>query len=112
TKVAERNSDRPFALIVLCPYLNLCRQWEVELRRFGVKAIGCYEGRANWESLFDESHQRLHAGLGRVAAFVVSNATFQSDAFQTRLRSRLAASSVTHLLIADEAHNLGAKRIQ
>ena len=112
TKIAERNADHPFAVIVLCPYINLCRQWETEFRKFGVKALGCYEGRANWETLFDEAHQRLHAQLAKVAAFVVSNATFISESFQSRLRARLAGSSVTHLLIADEAHNLGAKRMQ
>jgi DNA phosphorothioation system restriction enzyme len=112
TKVAERNPDRPFVLIILCPYINLCRQWEGELLMFGVQAVGCYEGRARWESLFDEAYQRLHAKLGKVAAFVVSNATFQSEAFQVRLRARLTAQSVTPFIIADEAHNLGAKGLQ
>jgi DNA phosphorothioation system restriction enzyme len=112
TKVAERNPDRPFVLIILCPYINLCRQWEGELLAFGVQAVGCYEGRARWESLFDETYQRLHAKLCKVAAFVVSNATFQSDGFQVRLKARLAAQSVTPFIIADEAHNLGAKGVQ
>jgi DNA phosphorothioation system restriction enzyme len=112
TKVAERNADRPFAVIVLCPYINLCRQWEGEFLLFGVNAVGCYEGRPRWEVLFDEAHQRLHAGLGKMAVFVVSNATFLTDIFQARLRSRLSGQSVTYLIIADEAHNLGAKRIQ
>lgn len=112
TKVAERNADRPFVLIILCPYINLCRQWEGELLMFGVQAVGCYEGRFRWEMLFDEAYQRLHAKLGKVAAFVVSNATFQSDDFQVRLKARLAAQSVTPFIIADEAHNLGAKGVQ
>lgn len=112
TKVAERNADRPFAVIVLCPYINLCRQWEGEFLLFGVNAVGCYEGRSRWEVLFDEAHQRLHAGLGKMAAFIVSNATFLTDTFQARLRSRLSGQAVTYLIIADEAHNLGAKRIQ
>lgn len=112
TKVAERNPDRPFVLIILCPYINLCRQWEGELLKFGVQAVSCYEGRARWETLFDEAFQRLHAKLGKVAAFVVTNATFQSDAFQVRLKARLASQSVTPFIIADEAHNLGAKGVQ
>jgi len=112
TKVAERNPDRPFVLIILCPYIHLCRQWEGELLTFGVEPVGCYEGRARWETPFDEAYQRLHAKLGNVAAFVVSNATFQSDTFQVRLKARLTDRSVTHLIVADEAHNLGAKGIQ
>jgi len=43
---------------------------------------------------------------------VVSNATFQSEAFQVRLKARLAAQAVTPFIIADEAHNLGAKGVQ
>ena len=112
TKVAERNADRPFVLFILCPYINLCRQWEGELLMFGVQAVGCYEGRARWETLFDEAYQRLHSKLGKVAAFVVSNATFQSDAFQARLKARLAGQSVTPFIIADEVHNLGSKGVQ
>ena len=112
TKVTERNPDRPFVFIILCPYINLCRQWEGELLNFGVQAIGCYEGRARWETLFDEAYQRIHAKLVNVAAFVVTNATFQSDAFQFRLKARLAAHSVTPFIIADEVHNLGAKGVQ
>jgi superfamily II DNA or RNA helicase len=112
TKVTERNPDRPFVFIILCPYINLCRQWEGELLMFGVQAIGCYEGRARWEMLFDEAYQRIHAKLVKVVAFVVTNATFQSDAFQVRLKARLSAQSVTPFIIADEVHNLGAKGVQ
>lgn len=112
TLVSERNPDRPFVVIILCPFINLCRQWEKEVQDFGVTAVGCYEGRARWEILFDEAHQRLRAGLGKVAVLVVSNATFLSDAFQTRLKARLVNATSTYLIIADEAHNLGAKRIQ
>ncbi|MFT3783700.1 MAG: DEAD/DEAH box helicase family protein [Nibricoccus sp.] len=112
TKVAERNPDQPFAVIILCPFINLCRQWEGELLRFGLEAVSCYEGQRTWDLLFDEAHQRLHANIIKQAAFVVSNATFLTDAFQARLRNRLSSQRVSYLIIADEAHNLGAKRIQ
>jgi superfamily II DNA or RNA helicase len=41
---------------------------------------------------------------------VTTNATFQSEAFQTRIRSRVG--SFHHLLVADECHNLGAENVQ
>jgi hypothetical protein len=42
SKVAERN--QPLALIVVCPFINLCRQWIKEIAAFGVDAIPCFEG--------------------------------------------------------------------
>ena len=105
-KVAERN--RPLALIVVCPFINLCKQWIREIAAFGIDALPCFEGRQRWQSQLDEGYQRLSAGLDPVQAIVTTNATFQSEPFQTRIRPRIAAGNVHHLLIADEVHNLGA----
>ena len=106
SKVAERN--RPLVLVVVCPFINLCRQWIREIAAFGVDAVPCFEGRQRWQAQLEEGYQRLAAGLDQVLAIVTTNATFQSDAFQCRLRPRVAAGNLHHLLIADEVHNLGA----
>ncbi|MDS4069331.1 MAG: DEAD/DEAH box helicase family protein [Candidatus Competibacter sp.] len=108
SKVAERN--QPLALIVVCPFINLCRQWIRELAAFGLNAVGCFEGRDRWQAEFEEGYQRLAVGLARVHAMVVTNATFASEGFRARLRPRLAAGAVHHLLIADEVHHLGAEQ--
>lgn len=106
SKVAEKN--QPLALIVVCPFINLCRQWIKEVSAFGVDAVACFEGRDKWQAKFEEGYQRLTVGLDQVLVIVATNATFQSDAFQVRLRPRVAAGKVHHLLVADEVHNLGA----
>lgn len=106
SKVAERN--RPIAVIIVCPFINLCRQWIREIAAFGVDAIPCFEGRQRWQAQLEEGYQRLTAGIDGVQAIVTTNATFQSAAFQARLRPRIATGNVHHLLIADEVHNLGA----
>ncbi len=108
SKVAEKN--QPLALIVVCPFINLCRQWIRELAAFGLNAVACFEGRDRWQAEFEEGYQRLAVGLARVHAVVATNATFMSEGFQARLRPRLAAGAVHHLLVADEVHNLGAER--
>jgi hypothetical protein len=108
SKVSVKNS--PLVLIVVCPFINLCNQWIREMATFGLRPISCYEGRQRWETLLEEGYQRLAAGLSKVLAIVTTNATFQSDTFQSRIRSRV--SSFHHLLIADECHNLGAGSIQ
>lgn len=110
SKVAERN--QPLVILVVCPFINLCRQWIREIAAFGVQAIACFEGRDRWQAQLEEGYQGLAVGMSKVMAVVTTNATYMSDAFQSRLRPRVAAGAVHHLLIADEVHNLGAERIK
>lgn len=108
SKVAAKNS--PLVLIVVCPFINLCNQWIREMAMFNLRPVASFEGRQRWETLLEEGYQRLSTGLSKVHAIVTTNATFQSDVFQSRIRSRVGAFH--HLLIADECHNLGAASIQ
>ncbi len=110
SKVAEKNT--PMVLIVVCPYLNLCKQWIREMAAFGLRPLACYEDKNRWQPRFEEGYQRLNHGMTRVHAIVTTNATFQSDAFQSYLRPHVAGGARQHhLLIADEVHNLGGKTI-
>ena len=105
-KVAERN--RPLVILVVCPYLNLAKQWGREMARFGIAAIPCFESRAKWESKLQEAYQKLAAGLTDIIGVVVTNDSFLSPAFQATLQPKLGH----HLLIADEVHNLGASKLK
>jgi len=107
-KVAEKN--RPLAVIIVCPFINLCRQWIREIATFGVLAVPCFEGRERWQDELEEGYQRLSVGLSQVHIMVVTNATLTSDTFQHRIRPHVASGRVHHLLIADEVHNLGAEQ--
>ena len=109
-KVAEKN--HPLVLMVVCPFINLCRQWIREMAAFNIKPVACFEGREKWQTELEEGYQRLSVGLSQVHAIVVTNATFQSESFQARVRSRISSGKNHHLLIADEVHNLGAERIK
>lgn len=109
-KVAEKN--RPMVLIVVCPFLNLCKQWIREMAMFGLRPLPCYEGKNRWQPRFEEGYQSLNLGLSSVHAIVTTNKTFQSDAFQSYLRPHVTSQSRKHhLIIADEVHNLGAKAV-
>lgn len=107
-KVAEKN--HPLVLIVVCPFINLCKQWQREMATFGLQPVACYEGKDRWQSELEEGYQRLSVGMGQVHVIVVTSATFQSESFQARIRPRVASAALYHLLIADEVHNLGAER--
>ena len=76
SKVAEKN--RPLVLIVVCPFINLCRQWIRELAGFGLNAVGCFEGQDRWQGELEEGYQRLTVGLLQVHAMVATSATFMS----------------------------------
>ena len=109
SKVAEKNN--PLVIIVVCPFINLCRQWIGEIAAFGVSTLGCFEGKNKWFARFEESYQRIAVGLSNVEAIVTTNTTFQGDAFQALLRQHARSGSIHHLIIADEVHNLGAKNV-
>nr|WP_283775467.1 DNA phosphorothioation system restriction enzyme [Desulfuromonas sp. CSMB_57] len=108
SKVAEKN--HPLVLIVVCPFINLCKQWLREMAAFGLQPVACYEGKDRWQAELEEAYQRLSVGITQVHAIVATNATFQSEGFQARIRPRVASPAHYHLLIADEVHNLGADR--
>lgn len=107
-KVAEKN--KPLVLIVICPFVNLCRQWIREMATFNLYPVACFEGRERWQDELDEGYQRIAVRLSKVHALVVTNATFQSESFQDRIRPRVSSGAAHHLLIADEVHNLGAEQ--
>lgn len=108
SKVAEKN--HPLVLIVVCPFINLCKQWLREMAAFGLQPVACYEGKDRWQAELEEGYQEISVGMTQVHAIVVTNATFQSESFQARIRPRVASTTLYHLLIADEVHNLGAER--
>jgi DNA phosphorothioation system restriction enzyme len=110
SKVAEKNHS--LVLIIVCPFINLCRQWIREMATFGLNPVAAFEGRERWQALMDEGYQRLSVGLSQVHVIVTTNATFMSESFQARLQPRVAAGAFHHLLIADEVHNLGAPGIK
>ncbi len=101
-RLAKNNN--PFVLIVACPFLNLAEQWIREMNKFGLNPIPCFKSRRLWQKRLAEGYQRLDAGLDSILAIVVSNDTLGSPAFQEALRVK----SATHMLVADEVHNLGA----
>lgn len=108
SRVAKKN--KPIAIVIICPYINLCNQWIKEIAGFNLRAVPCFEGRHRWEERLAHAYQELSAGLASVIVLVTTTRTFQTPAFQAQLRARLGAQH--HLIIADEVHNLGAAKIQ
>jgi hypothetical protein len=103
SKVAEKN--KPLVLIVVCSFINLCRQWIREIAAFGLGAVACFEDRKRWQEEFEEGYQRLSAGLDQVHAIIVTNSTFQSEAFQARLRMRVTSRMGQSMVYGDKPYS-------
>jgi DNA phosphorothioation system restriction enzyme len=110
--LSSKNSTAKMATIVMCPYLNLCQQWEKDIREFGLEPVSCYDGYSNWATELDNAYSNLSLGLTKDIVIVVSNSTFITHSFQKRLKLATESNDYTHFLIADEMHNLGSEKMQ
>jgi DNA phosphorothioation system restriction enzyme len=105
-------STGKMAVIVMCPYVNLCEQWEKEIRNFGIEPVSCYDGYDSWAEDLDLTYSKLSLGIAKDVVIVVSNSTFISERFQRRFKMAAGSSDFAHMLIADEMHNLGSEKMQ
>ncbi|MCH0562171.1 DNA phosphorothioation system restriction enzyme [Streptomyces sp. MUM 2J] len=107
TKVLHQR-DEPLLTVVIAPYQHLVDQWAKDIEWFGVTPIMAYESTAGWFGRASHLLDALALKAARGGVIITTNKTFGDAAFQSvlnRYKGRL-------LLIADEAHNLGARHIR
>lgn len=98
--------ENRLALIITVPYQHLVDQWQAESRAFGYRPLLAYQNKQRW---LDQLNQAVVAFNGRFRSdltVITTHATFGTEAFQATL-ARITDSA---LLIADEAHHLGAEK--
>lgn len=100
----ERESQ--LALIIAVPYQHLVDQWAEETRTFGYEPVLAYQSKARWLHELNQQIMDYSAGYRRCISVIVTHSTFARAEFQRAL-ARLQGAS---LLIADEAHHLGAEQ--
>ena len=104
----DKDNDRLW-IIVICPYVNLCKQWEGDIINWGVSPIGCYGSSTDWAPMLESSLVGLRDRVKDVVVSCVTNDSFRSDMFQ----SIMARSKGLRLfIIGDEVHNLGAEKMK
>ena len=98
----------PLAVFIICPYQHLVTQWVDDIRLFGMKPIICHSDspQRNWKSRLDDACLRLELGIEKYFCAIFTNDTYASDYVQ----KTIAKVKVQALLLADEAHNLGAEK--
>ena len=98
--------EEQLAVIIAVPYQHLVDQWNEEARAFGYRPILAYKSKVSWLQELNHQIMEFHAGYRQFISVITTHTTFISDDFQGCI-ARLKGPS---LLIADEAHHLGAER--
>ena len=103
----ERLNGKPFLIIVSAPSVPLIMQWCEEVKKFGVTPVAPSLGTNT-----DQALTRLFRGLqgGGTHVAVVTNNLLCTRSFQATVAKKLRTrgATVSTMLIADEAHTLGA----
>ena len=91
-------------ILIACPFQHLVDQWKAEASQFGFRPILAYRSQQTWVNQLNQSLVDYNLGSLSCVCAITTHDTFISDVMQRTL-SRLRDDAV---LIADEAHHLGA----
>ena len=108
TRSQDRLDGRPFLVVVSAPSVPLILQWGEEVKKFGVTPVV-----PSLETNTDRALTRLFRGLrgGGTHVAIVTNNLLCTPSFQATVAEKLCTrdGTVPTMLIADEAHTLGAE---
>ncbi|MFF3060178.1 DEAD/DEAH box helicase family protein [Streptomyces sp. NPDC057909] len=103
-----KKREQPLLTVVIAPYQHLVDQWAKDIERFGVTPIRAYESTESWYRRASNLQHALALKATPGGVIVTTNKTFGDSAFQSVLGNYKGQM----LVIADEAHNLGAKHLR
>ena len=94
--------------IVVCPFRHLVTQWDEEARKFGFNPILAFHSHLSWDGLLNSRLLNIDSEKSEFLIIITTNHTFASSAFQSKLKYLPQKT----IIVADEAHNLGAERLR
>lgn len=100
--------SKKLAVVICCPYIHLITQWCEDLEKFNIIPIIGYgkSPQTNWKEVLKRRVNNFYnKGYNSFFCFITTNTTFRS----TEVQEQLKKLNKNTLLVADEAHNLGAK---
>lgn len=105
----SKKKNGNLAIIIVVPYQHLVEQWVEDMVAFGMKPLTGYSGSKVRDYKKQLCAKVLDYNLNIIKnfCFICTNATFTGKDIQTEL-SRLSGNV---LLVIDEAHNAGAKKM-
>ncbi|MBF2066563.1 MAG: DNA phosphorothioation system restriction enzyme [Calothrix sp. C42_A2020_038] len=95
-------------LLVVCPYRHLVTQWARECEKFNLKPILAFESVYSWQTQLSTQLYNIHSGTQDFLTIITTNSTLTTESFQSQLRYLPERT----LIIGDEAHNLGASKLE
>lgn len=103
----EYKSVNNYRAIIIVPTISLVAQWIEEVDKFNFKNVIAVSSKTNWEKRL--SSTILSTKLNKNHSFVIitTYASFHRQKFQSFFK-RIPGNTI---FIADEAHNLGSKKI-
>ncbi|WP_353929591.1 DNA phosphorothioation system restriction enzyme [Okeanomitos corallinicola TIOX110] len=95
-------------LLVVCPYQHLVSQWGRECEKFNLQPILAFENLRTWQSQLSTQLYNLRSRSQNFVTVITTNSTLISEGLQSQLKYLPPKT----LIIGDEAHNLGAPRLE
>lgn len=104
----EHKKTNSYYTLILVPSIALLNQWEEEVVEFNFQNILKIGGGNNWEKEFSNYVSNFSAGIKKSLVIISTYASFTTAKFQKYFNK----IEKDFILIADEAHNMGAKNIK
>ena len=99
-----RKDNEKLLVVIACPFDNLKRQWQRELRKWGFDSTVTGTG---WHQNMGDKIASLKTSESQSLLIMITTyVTFSSDKFIKTVEG----SGITSMLIADEVHNAGSPR--
>ena len=95
-------------LLVVCPFRHLVTQWARECEKFNLNPILAFAHLRNWQGLLSNQIYNLLSGHQNFVTVITTNSTLMGEGFQSQLKYFPPKS----FIIGDEAHNLGAPKLE
>lgn len=109
-RLFEHNNN--ICTVIICPYIHLVTQWVEDIVKFNINPIIGFSASSqkNWKERLDRAvyKRNYKDGPDGYFCFITTVATFKSDYVQLKLKK----IKKDIIIVADEAHNLGAQNAQ
>jgi superfamily II DNA or RNA helicase len=100
---------KQLALVILVPYLHLVQQWQRDCQAFGFLPVPCSSAHSGWQMEAASKIQDFRIGGIRHLCIIAVHKTAASVSFLAKLEQ---LPQETSMLVADEAHALGARNLR
>lgn len=105
----EYRKNKVYKVLILVPTIDLVYQWEKEVGQFNYENVYIVNARTNWKVQLTELKEDFAWGISKNFVIISTYDSFVDKKFQNIVNA-LADDSM--ILIADEAHNVGAARVK